>query len=773
MKTAVLTRLALPVSALLLSTTGLASQVTWLKSIAAHMSTQQLIGQIALVDVSMLTKQASGNNGDGKTPIDYALLHHYRIGNVYVGGNDRPLAEGKYLLNNAIASPRSFDTATMGNWQMLADKAFTAATQQFQFKQDNQTWYVTIAPLLGTDAVHGNQHVLSAITFPQNIGMSATHNPALFTQEGKYTALSVLRSGFNWVFAPTIGPSLNPKWGRFYETSGTNPQFAALTTQAFVRGAQMPAAHDAIDGVLTTIKHFIGYSSVWNGVDESNVVVKPGGMANFLQSNEAVFMAGIAAGAGAIMPAYSAINGVRMSLPGKLDLLTALRKQTDFNGFYVSDQQAVNKANTLCVPLVKADGKLQCKKPQNQNYTAALAQSIKRGMNMVMTIGDFTPYRTIAGFEQEANIALEKRELTRADLVRAVLPILATKVRMGLLRWSNKKPVTINMPSASDDLPRAFAAALKSAEQSLVLLKNKNRILPLKKSIKNIILIGNKSVYLANGKTYKVFSSFNNLGAENGGWTASWQGFNGNVLERNASKYSWTLLQALQKKPKIHLYYLHFQGGTLAVPQVEKLQQKWLTELKRLIRRRKLTPQNTVIIGVLAENPYAEFMGDVASPFCRSSEPMSTAGCLYHLQNVTQGQMSPYATPAQPHSLKIDYGVLDQQVLKTLAKFKLITVLFSGRPMLLEPVTRSAAIIAAWLPGDTGGLALTRALFGRYRFKSFRLRWQGRYIYSNTSPVPWPRTMQALVNFPVYTKQDKGLPRYANPRYRAGFGLRD
>lgn len=72
-----------------------------------------------------------------------------------------------------------------------------------------------------------------------------------------------------------------------------------------------------------------------------------------------------------------------------------------------------------------------------------------------------------------------------------------------------------------------------------------------------------------------------------------------------------------------------------------------------------------------------------------------------------------------------------------------MTVLFSGRPLLVqEAMDISDAFIAAWLPGTTGGAAITNALFGTYVFRN--------RDNVNTLPVPWPKSAAALNNYPIY-----------------------
>ena len=70
--------------------------------------------------------------------------------------------------------------------------------------------------LLGTDAVHGNQHVIGEVIFPHNSGLSCSHNEKNFYNVGYWTGQSVKKIGFNYAFAPTVAVSHNPQWGRFY-----------------------------------------------------------------------------------------------------------------------------------------------------------------------------------------------------------------------------------------------------------------------------------------------------------------------------------------------------------------------------------------------------------------------------------------------------------------------------------------------------------------------------------------------------------------------------
>ena len=118
--------------------------------------------------------------------------------------------------------------------------------------------------------------------------------------------------------------------------------------------------------------------------------------------------------------------------------------------------------------------------------------------------------------------------------------------------------------------------------------------------------------------------------------------------------------------------------------------------LGRLLSLR-VNSKNTLIVGTLAESPYAEFMGDINNSYCKDTT-LPVEGCLYN------SHADPYMPLQQKSSLNITYDGFSSGVLKTYQTIPLVTVLLSGRPMIINDVLdRSDAFISAWLPGTTGG----------------------------------------------------------------------
>ena len=131
--------------------------------------------------------------------IDPHLVAKYNLGSLLVGGNFIPLGNGEFTLDTMDVS--KMPDSTLENWLDIAREIFKPTTVADEYE---------VYPLLGTDSVHGDQHVLGTVLFPQNIGLAATHDPDCFKAAGYYMAKGVIESGFNYAFAPTVAVSHNP-----------------------------------------------------------------------------------------------------------------------------------------------------------------------------------------------------------------------------------------------------------------------------------------------------------------------------------------------------------------------------------------------------------------------------------------------------------------------------------------------------------------------------------------------------------------------------------
>lgn len=150
-----------------------------------------------------------------------------------------------------------------------------------------------------------------------------------------------------------------------------------------------------------------------------------------------------------------------------------------------------------------------------------------------------------------------------------------------------------------------------------------------------------------------------------------------------------------------------------------------------------MTSKNTLIIGVFGEFPYAESVGDVNIPYCKL---LDKDGCLY------TPEINLYAPAEQLKTLKVELSNFDSEVLSTIKggdkAIPFVSVLLSGRPMLVSDLfAQSDALLAAWLPGTSGGQGIVDALTGDYVIRP-------NQSAKNTLSMDWPSDMVIfLFNF--------------------------
>lgn len=749
--------------------------------IVSSMTVDEKIGQMTLVDISSLVDKTAGK-------LNFELLKEYRAGGVYVGGNDIPDGNGGLVEKGESCglSEEGLMHADLYTWKDYASKMNIAT--RVRLKDGSM---VDIPPLIGIDTPHGNQHVLGAVLFPHNIGMAATYDPDLFCRAGYFTAAETLLSGFNWGFSPTVALSHNPRWGRFYESMGADPSRVEVYARAYVHGMQLfDPSSGYIRGIAATPKHYLGDGAVFNGIDEGNVIVEDSldAMENFFRVNAAGFKGATSAGAASLMISYSAVNGVWMSVnESYMKRLFDGSYIKPHSGLVVSDQQAVNKIATQRLPTTS----------NILPYDEALARAVNAGIDMIMTFTLYTVYKDIPTFQAILKKDIEDGRIPMSRIDDAVRRILGVKYAMGLIRkvdgkWVSGKRVAIPQfgevyPLDATSLNDAAAkTALEAAEKSLVLLKNENGLLPIDwKRLKYIVLVGEgiydrevskKSEDSVNqyNREKEVYQYFDDIGVQSGGWTVVWQGVAGNRPwegEYKRSARASSLLDGIEKvlggaKDVRILHTSYSDRRNMAL--VEEVRAGLLREIDGIA---DMNRDNTVVIAVAAEMPYAEFMGDVANPYCVDEGDFKN-GCLYNLH------FNWYLPDRQRDDLKVDISGFDKEVISKVrekdALIPVVSVLFSGRPLLIDGLLgESNAFIAAFLPGPTGGEAIANAIFGRYMFCGGRE--DGgvcRDGEPNRLPVPWIRDMESVADWPIYNRGAIGIPPMKHPPlFPAGFGL--
>lgn len=173
------------------------------------MTIEQKIGQMIQADIESIT-----NREKQITDPNQALT--WNLGGLMIFGDSAPTTDGNLAtLPNAIEVDKlrdAFLKKTRDNWKKLTDRLKDLTVNVTT--KDRTTYRIKL--FLGQDAVHGQQHVLGNVIFPHNIGLSMTHNEDHFLNMGYWTKLSMMKTGFNYAYAPSVAVSHNPQWGRFY-----------------------------------------------------------------------------------------------------------------------------------------------------------------------------------------------------------------------------------------------------------------------------------------------------------------------------------------------------------------------------------------------------------------------------------------------------------------------------------------------------------------------------------------------------------------------------
>lgn len=440
---------------------------------------------------------------------------------------------GAYL-NGGGAFPNNDKHATPGDWVALADAMYEAS-------MDDSLDGIAIPTMWGTDAVHGHNNVIGATLFPHNIGLGATHNPDLIEKIAQATAAEVLATGIDWVFAPTVAVVRDDRWGRTYEGYSEDPQLVREYSARIVKGLQGEANGDFLSQthVIATVKHFLGDGGTTDGDDQGN---NPSSELDLLRLHAQGYISGLEAGAQTVMASFNSWQGEKMH-GNRYMLTTVLKERMGFDGLVVGDWnghgQVTGCSNSSC------------------------PQAVNAGMDILMSpTPSWKPlYDNTLAQARSGDIAM-----SRID--DAVTRILRVKMRAGLFDTvrPSQRPLANKAGIIGAEAHRAVAR--EAVRQSVVLLKNKNQLLPLSPDLK-VFVTGDGA---------------NNIGKQSGGWSITWQGTNNvNADFPGASSIYDGIQQTVEAA-----------GGQVELGNGAEFQQ-----------------QPDVAIVVFGEEPYAEGNGDL------------------------------------------------------------------------------------------------------------------------------------------------------------------
>ncbi|MCI8281379.1 MAG: glycosyl hydrolase [Lachnospiraceae bacterium] len=307
--------------------------------------------------------------------------------------------------------------------------------------------------LIGLDVIHGFKTV-----YPIAIAEAGAFEPELFEKTARMAAKESRSKGVTWHFAPMIDVARDARWGRVSEGPGEDPFLVTEFAKAKVRGLQND--HTSTEHyVAACLKHYVAYGACEAGRDYNTT-----SMSRSLLHNTYLppFEAAVKEGAASVMASFNDLNGIPCSV-NQFTLRTMLKETFDLDGFVVSDANGIRECVNHGIASDDAE---------------AGQQAVNAGMDMDMGTGIFSKH---------LKDCVKAEKVSESAMDEAVERILRVKMWLGLF---DNPYVSEETMHRYDVLPKEnIELALEAAKKSIVLLKNENEILPLKKETK-ISLVG-------------------------------------------------------------------------------------------------------------------------------------------------------------------------------------------------------------------------------------------------------------------------------------------
>lgn len=439
-------------------------------------------------------------------------LAKYPLGSILAGGNSGPYGD---------------ERATAEKWAKLVG----------EFRDQSRKSGAGIPILFGVDAVHGHSNLPEATIFPHNIGLGAARDRDLIQRIGAATAAEIAGSGIEWTFAPTLAVPQDLRWGRTYEGYSSDPALIATYARAMTIGLQGQLVSGKplnANRVAATAKHFLADGGTADGRDQGDAQISE---AELVAKHAQGYPASIDAGALTVMASFSSWNGIKHH--GNKSLLTdVLKGRMGFEGLVVGDWNGHGQ--------VAGCSATDCPAAINAGLDLFMAPDSWKGL-----------------FDSTLAAARDGRiSATRID--DAVRRILRVKYKLGLMGDDQTLRGDASLIGKKEHLELAREAVSKS----LVLLKNNDGVLPIRKGAR-VLVAG---------------SGADNMAMQAGGWTISWQGSDTTSADFVNGQ---TIGRAISDAARAN-------GGTATISPTGTFEAK---------------PDVAVV--VLGEKPYAEFEGDV------------------------------------------------------------------------------------------------------------------------------------------------------------------
>ncbi|MBR3657685.1 MAG: glycoside hydrolase family 3 C-terminal domain-containing protein [Prevotella sp.] len=504
--------------------------------------------------------------------------------------------------------------------------------------QEKSMKYLGIPDIYGLDHNHGVTYTQGGTLFPQPINLGASFNTDLAFRGAEITAYESRAANCPWVYNPVVDLSRDPRWPRVYESFGEDAILNSKMVVAEIKGYQ-GEDNNHIDRfhVGTSTKHYFAYGAPWTGKDRTPAYLNP---QMIREKYFEPFKAAALAGTLTMMVNSASVNGVPVH--ASYEYLTKwLKEDLQWDGFLVTDWADIN--NLFTREKVAKDKK------------DAIRIAINAGIDMSMD-----PYSVEFCILLKELVNEGKVKMSRID--DAVRRILRAKYRLGLF----DEPNTGGKGFEKFGCDEFAKASLKAAEESMVLLKNEDNILPLHTPHSSLPTPPSSKKILLTGP------NANQMRCLHGGWSYTWQG---SKAEDLSEKYN-TIYEALCNKYGKENIILE-QGVTYNedgayydenAPEIEKAV--------------AAAAKADIIIAAIGENSYTETPGNLTDLWLSENQ---------------------------------------RNLVKALAKTgkPIILVLNEGRPRLIadiEPLAK--AVVDILIPGNYGGDALANLLAGDANFSA-------------------------------------------------------
>lgn len=521
--------------------------------------------------------------------------------------------------------------------------------------------------------------------FPIPLAQGCSFDPEVARTGADIAAKESAVSGLHLTFSPMVDLVRDPRWGRVMESTGEDTYLNSVFAKAMVEGYQGTKGLKEAGKIAACVKHFAGYGAPVAGREYNTVELSTRTLYdNYLPA----YKAAIDAGCATAMASFNTLDRVP-STANKWLLRDVLRKEMGFEGALISDWAAIEEI-----------------------INHGLANGKKEAAKLAMEAGVDIDMMTTC-YCRNISALIEEKQLNISLLDEAVLRILNLKNDLGLFENPYKDADAIlekKMILCENHREKARWAAA----ETMVLLKNENNILPLKKQGQKIAFIG---PHVNNPWIMGVWSIF---GRPTDVVTLEQGVKNAGIQEVSFSKGApiLTSMDTLEMNPAVR-------------KEIEQDQEMAKAYLRAAVKEAQKA--DTVVLA-LGEHP------------TQSGE--ATSRTNLHLEEA---------------QLKLFYEV-------SKVNSNIVVVLLNGRPIVIDEIMDKAkAVLEAWLPGTEGGNAICDILFGDVN-PSAKLS-MSFPIREGQIPVYYSAFSTGR---PAYQKKEKYLSQYIDcpnePLFAFGYG---